>query len=613
MSNPGFEQMDLDESLLKALRAIDYLEPSPIQAAAIPIVLTGVDIIGQAQTGTGKTAAFGIPMIQNISREGRYTKGLVLCPTRELCIQVSNELKKLSAFSPHINVLAIYGGESIVPQIKTLKKGVEIVVGTPGRVQDHIDRGTLQLGDLEILALDEADEMLNMGFREDLEKILQSVPVERRTILFSATMPKAIMDITHQYQKSPQLIKVTPTNLTALNIEQFYIETDLKSRFLALEFLLTHKSPVQTIVFCNTKAKVDELSVELADRGIRNNVLHGDLTQDKRNKILTKFRNDEFKVLVATDVAARGIDVPNVEMVINYDISFDPEYYVHRIGRTGRAGKAGTAYSFLAGARDKRLLRQIENFAKSEIKKFRLPDARELAQMEMGQLKSQILHILENKQEQDYIAFAKELVPDGASTLEVLAAVLIKFIPPRKVNFSVTAPIREQVRSNDRSSRGKRSGGSDRFVPSKPKSRRFKEETGTRYDRDRKRPESGDSRPARDGKYGSESKPARDGKYGSESKPARDGKYGSESKFAKESKPARDGKYGGGSKFSTESKPARESSFGKENKFGGDSKPSGKKSAFEIFYRNEGEDAKPARKSKDTSSDFEKKPRKKSE
>ena len=344
-----FAELNLDEGLLKALVAIDYTIPSPIQAKAIPVALTGVDIIGQAQTGTGKTAAFGIPMIQNISKDGRYTKGLVLCPTRELCIQVTNELKKLAHYTKNVTVFAIYGGDPITPQIRALRAGVDIVVGTPGRVMDHIGRGTLQLDQLEMLALDEADEMLNMGFREDLEHILTSVPEERQTILFSATMPKAIMDITHIYQKNPQLIKVTPAQLTAINVEQFFIDTDMKSRLKALIFLLSQDDYSQAIVFCNTKAKVDELSNELAENQIKNDVLHGDLSQEKRNRILNKFRKGEFKVLVATDVAARGIDVPNVDLVCNYDISFDPEYYVHRVGRTGRAGKEGKAYSFVAG------------------------------------------------------------------------------------------------------------------------------------------------------------------------------------------------------------------------------------------------------------------------
>lgn len=266
--------------MLKALKAIDYTVPSPIQARAIPVALTGVDIIGQAQTGTGKTAAFGIPMIQNISKSGRYTKGLVLCPTRELCIQVTNELKKLAYFSRHVSVFAIYGGDPINPQIKALKAGVDIVVGTPGRVMDHLSRGTLLLDGLEILTLDEADEMLNMGFREDLETILQSVPEHRQTILFSATMPKAILDITHLYQKNPQLIKVTPTNLTSASVEQFYIETDMNHRLKVLTYLLNAGDYAQAIVFCNTKAKVDELSNELAENLVKNDVLHGDLGQE---------------------------------------------------------------------------------------------------------------------------------------------------------------------------------------------------------------------------------------------------------------------------------------------------------------------------------------------
>ena len=454
-----FDELNLDESLLKALKAIDYTVPSPIQARAIPVALTGVDSIGQAQTGTGRTAAFGIPMIQNISREGTFPRGLVLCPTRELCIQVTNELKKLAHYSKHVTVFAIYGGDPINPQIKALKSGVDIVVGTPGRVMDHIGRGTLILDELEILTLDEADEMLNMGFREDLESILESVPEDRQTILFSATMPKAILDITHNYQKSPQLIKVTPTNLTSANVEQYFIDTDLNNRLKILTFLLSADDYSQAIVFCNTKAKVDELTNELAENQIKNDVLHGDLGQEKRNRILNKFRKGEFKVLVATDVAARGIDVPNVDLVCNYDISFDPEYYVHRIGRTGRAGKEGKAYSFVAGSRDKRLLRQIESFAKVKIEQYRLPSAGDLAKIEVEKVKKQIESIIAAGKESIYMDLAADLIPEQTDPVQVVAALLVRIIPPGKHDWLKSLP---QPRSFDGDKKGRNSRDRDR-------------------------------------------------------------------------------------------------------------------------------------------------------
>ncbi len=453
----SFEDLNLEDSLLKALKAIDYTTPSPIQARAIPVALTGVDLIGQAQTGTGKTAAFGIPMIQNISKSGRYTKGLVLCPTRELCIQVTNELKKLAHFTKNISVFAIYGGDPINPQIKALKAGVDIVVGTPGRVMDHLSRGTLLLDGLEILTLDEADEMLNMGFREDLETILQSVPEHRQTILFSATMPKAILDITHLYQKNPQLIKVTPTNLTSASVEQFYIETDLSHRLKVLTYMLNAGDYAQAIVFCNTKAKVDELSNELAENLVKNDVLHGDLGQEKRNRILNKFRKGEFKVLVATDVAARGIDVPNVDLVCNYDVPFDPEYYVHRIGRTGRAGKEGRAYSFLAGSRDKRLLRQIESFAKVKVEQYKLPTAAEIARLELEKVKTQLTATILAGKEVVYLDLAKELMNEAEPT-NIIAALLLKIIPPGKHEWAVnTVSSREsRERRNEKQGSNKR-------------------------------------------------------------------------------------------------------------------------------------------------------------
>lgn len=489
-----FEELNLDESLLKALKAIDYTVPSPIQARAIPVALTGVDLIGQAQTGTGKTAAFGIPMIQNITKEGKFPKGLVLCPTRELCIQVTNELKKLAYYTRNVTVFAIYGGDPVNPQIKALKTGVDIVVGTPGRVMDHIDRGTLVLADLEILALDEADEMLNMGFREDLESILESVPEERQTILFSATMPKAILDITHNYQKNPQLIKVTPTNLTSANVEQYFIDTDLNNRLKILTFLLSADDYAQAIVFCNTKAKVDELTNELAENQIKNDVLHGDLSQEKRNRILNKFRKGEFKVLVATDVAARGIDVPNVDLVCNYDISFDPEYYVHRIGRTGRAGKEGKAYSFVAGSRDKRLLRQIESFAKVKIEQYRLPSPADLAKSEVDQVRKQVESTIEAGKEKVYLNLAAEMIPPHYDPVQVIAALLTRIIPPGKHDWlkSLQTP-----KDNDRGrrSRSDRDRDRDRNYSAEKNKSRDKDKFGRRSDRkkddfNRSKPES---------------------------------------------------------------------------------------------------------------------------
>lgn len=457
----SFEDLNLEDSLLKALNAIDYTTPSPIQARAIPVALTGVDLIGQAQTGTGKTAAFGIPMIQNISKSGRYTKGLVLCPTRELCIQVTNELKKLAHFTKNISVFAIYGGDPINPQIKALKAGVDIVVGTPGRVMDHLSRGTLLLDGLEILTLDEADEMLNMGFREDLETILQSVPEHRQTILFSATMPKAILDITHLYQKNPQLIKVTPTNLTSASVEQFYIETDLSHRLKVLTYMLNADDYAQAIVFCNTKAKVDELSNELAENLVKNDVLHGDLGQEKRNRILNKFRKGEFKVLVATDVAARGIDVPNVDLVCNYDVPFDPEYYVHRIGRTGRAGKEGKAYSFLAGSRDKRLLRQIESFAKVKVEQYKLPTAAEIARLELEKVKTQLTATVLAGKEVVYLDLAKELMNEGEPA-NIIAALLLKIIPPGKHEWAVNSVSSRENRERRNEKQGSNKRKQDR-------------------------------------------------------------------------------------------------------------------------------------------------------
>ena len=349
METIRFDELNLSAPLLKGIVEMGFEQASPIQAKAIPAVLEGGDIIGQAQTGTGKTAAFGIPLLESIDPKSKHLQAVVLCPTRELAIQVAEEIRKLSKFLHGIKVLPIYGGQDITKQIRSLKAGTQVVIGTPGRVMDHMRRKTVKFSEVKMIVLDEADEMLNMGFREDIETILKEMPEDRQTVLFSATMPKPIMDIARTYQKDATIIKVVKKELTVPKIEQYYYECKPKNKEEVLSRLLDMYDPKLSLVFCNTKKMVDELVTSLKGRGYFAEGLHGDLKQQQRDRVMNGFRNGKTEILVATDVAARGIDVDDVEAVFNYDVPQDDEFYVHRIGRTGRAGRKGRAFTFVVG------------------------------------------------------------------------------------------------------------------------------------------------------------------------------------------------------------------------------------------------------------------------
>lgn len=371
----SFQELGISVEILKGLGAMGFEKPSPIQAQGIPPVLEGRDVIGQAQTGTGKTAAFGIPVLERIDTSINAIQALILCPTRELAVQVSEELKKISQFLSQVKIEAIYGGDSIERQIRSLRRGVHIVVGTPGRVMDHMERRTLELDHVRMMVLDEADEMLDMGFREDIENILTEMPEDRQTILFSATMSKPILAITRKFLVDPVLIKVVKNELTNQNIEQVYFEVKPQAKVEVMTRLIDMHDIKSLLVFCNTKRKVDEIVEELQLRGYAAEGLHGDLRQQQRNNVMSKFKAGVTTILVATDVAARGIDVSGLDAVINYDIPLDEEYYVHRIGRTGRAGMSGKAFSLVA--RDEKYrLRGIETYAKAKIEKGVIPLSR---------------------------------------------------------------------------------------------------------------------------------------------------------------------------------------------------------------------------------------------
>ncbi len=370
-----FEDLAISKEIIKALDDMGFKSPSPIQAESIPVLLEGKDVIGQAQTGTGKTAAFGIPLVNKIDTSIRGVQGLILCPTRELAVQVSEEIKKISRHVKGLKVLAIYGGESIERQIRGLENGVQIVVGTPGRVIDHIERRTLSLSNVQTIILDEADEMLNMGFVDDIKDILEKIPETRQSVFFSATMPSAILDLTRKFMNDPVIVKITRKEISNPNIKQTYYETRSDLKVEAMCRLIDFHNLKLMLAFCNTKKKVDELVEELIERGYSAEGMHGDMRQGQRNIVMQKFRSGLVNILVATDVAARGIDVDSVEAVFNYDLPQDQEYYVHRIGRTGRAGKNGLSFSFVT-RRDSGMLRDIERYIKSPIEKDTLPDVK---------------------------------------------------------------------------------------------------------------------------------------------------------------------------------------------------------------------------------------------
>ncbi|MBE6878011.1 MAG: DEAD/DEAH box helicase [Ruminococcaceae bacterium] len=365
---------EVSNAVKRALDDMGFDSLTEIQQKAIPLILEGKDVIGKSQTGSGKTIAFGVPAISAIDKDinKKYTQVLVLVPTRELAIQACSEIRKLMKYTHDIKTVAVYGGQMLSKQIPLMRQGSQIVVGTPGRVMDHIDRKTLKLQNLKMIVLDEADEMLNMGFREDIEKILKSTPDERQTVLFSATMPKEILDIVNNYQKDPVLIEVARKQMTVETIKQFSVECPKGKKVDALCHIMDRENIKLGIVFCNTKKMVDMLVPMLEEKGIFARGLHGDMRQRDRDKVMKEFRKGGVQLLVATDVAARGIDVNNVDAVFNYDIPTQTEYYVHRIGRTGRAGRAGESYTFIVDKRQLMQMGDIIRAVKAEIQPYEI-------------------------------------------------------------------------------------------------------------------------------------------------------------------------------------------------------------------------------------------------
>lgn len=415
-----FEDFHLSKETLRSISEVGFEEPTPIQVSSIPLILAGSDIVGQAQTGTGKTAAFGIPIVET-TQKGRKPFAIILEPTRELAVQVAQEINMIGKYK-HTNVLPVYGGKSIEAQIKALKRGVDVVVGTPGRVIDHINRKTISLSDIKIVVLDEADEMLDMGFIDDIETILKTTPSERQTLLFSATMPQPIMDIAKRYMKHPEKIRINPKDIVVQKIRQVFYEVREEDKINALSRLLDVEDPGLAIIFCHTKREVDQVSMKLQQMGYNASALHGDFTQAQRDDVMKKFKGGMLDILVATDVAARGLDIKDVTHVINYNIPQNPDSYVHRIGRTGRAGKSGIAIT-LVTPREYRYLRLIEKTAKTVIDKKRLPSKQEVIKAKEKNIVRDISEIIKDYEFSNYLTLVREL-SENYSPEDIAAAAI---------------------------------------------------------------------------------------------------------------------------------------------------------------------------------------------
>lgn len=423
MEHLKFEEMNISNEICRAVLDMGFEEATPIQSQAIPIILEGKDIIGQSQTGTGKTAAFGIPCLERIDPEDRRLQALILCPTRELAIQVSEEFRKLLKYKDNIRVLPIYGGQPIDRQITALKKGAQVVIGTPGRVMDHMRRRTIKAETVQMMILDEADEMLDMGFREDIETILVKIPEDHQKLLFSATLSPEILDITKRFQRDPEFIKIVRKELTVPSIEQYYFDVKEKTKLDALTRIIDVYDPSLAMVFCNTKKRVDDLVEMLQGRGYFAEGLHGDLKQPQRDKVMQKFRNGTIEILVATDVAARGIDVDDIDVVFNYDVPQDEEYYVHRIGRTGRAGKAGKAFTFCVG-KEIYKLRDIMRYTKTKIVQQKLPTLSDVEEMKTNIFLEKIKGIIDEGHLTKYIHLVDRLMEEDYTSIDIAAALL---------------------------------------------------------------------------------------------------------------------------------------------------------------------------------------------
>ncbi len=454
-----FAKLKLSEPTLKAIEEMEFVYATEIQSKTIPLLLHGKDIIGQAGTGTGKTAAFAIPIIEKIDADNNNIQALVLCPTRELVVQVTEQFTKLMKYHKDLSVVAIYGGQNISTQLKALKQGVQIVVGTPGRIMDHMRRGSLKLQNLQFLTLDEADQMLDMGFREDIETILQDTPKTRQTVMFSATMSRDILKLTQKYQNKPEHINVVSDKEQSVQINQVYFEINNKSKVEALKRVLALYDVKSALIFCNTKAMVDDLSTMLRSKKYNAAGLHGDMDQRKRDSVMNGFRKEQIQLLIATDVAARGIDVNNIEAVFNFDLPRDGQDYVHRIGRTGRAGKAGLAFSFVVG-KEVDQLRRIAKFNNLKVESAKVPTIEDLEASRLKLFTSSLQDDhLGARLQKKYLKYIEEWKEEGQSVEEITATLLKKLMDQEVGDFDSTVEFSpEKYSSQRREGKGKSNG-----------------------------------------------------------------------------------------------------------------------------------------------------------
>ncbi len=454
MTSKLFSELGLSAEVLQAVKKLGFEQASPIQAEAIPVLLAGKDVVGQSMTGSGKTAAFGIPAVEKVDPAKREVQVLILCPTRELAVQVSEEIHKLALFKRGIHALPIYGGQSYERQFFGLKQGAQIVIGTPGRVMDHMRRGTLRLETVKMAILDEADVMLNMGFREDIELILQSVPAERQTVFFSATMPKPIRDLIEKYSHEPQSVKIEQKAMTVPTVEQVYYEVDRRHKMELLTRLIDLHDFKLGIVFCNTKRMVDDLVDHLEAAGYQADRLHGDMSQNMRDRVMNKFRQSGLEFLVATDVAARGIDVDDVEVVFNYDLPYDVEDYLHRIGRTGRVGRSGMAIS-LVPYRELFQIRNIERFTNARIQRGKVPTVDEVAEARENVFLDKLRIQLTTGEYTNYEHLLERLLQEGFSSTNIASALI------HQLQAGEAAKSAPQTGESERPLREERPGRSD--------------------------------------------------------------------------------------------------------------------------------------------------------
>ncbi|MGZ5568593.1 MAG: DEAD/DEAH box helicase, partial [Limisphaerales bacterium] len=481
-----FSELGLSPNILKAIEKLGFEQASPIQAESIPVLMSGRDVVGQSQTGSGKTVAFAAPAIEKVDVAVRAVQILILCPTRELAVQVSEEVHKLAFFTRGIHALPIYGGQSYDRQISGLRQGAQIVIGTPGRVMDHMRRGTLRLDKVKMVILDEVDIMLNMGFRDDMETILKETPKERQTVLFSATIPRAIQDLISKYTRDPQSVRIERKELTVPTVEQVYYEVDRRFKIELLTRLIDIYDLKLGIIFCNTKRMVDDLVDHLNAQGYSADRLHGDMNQQQRDRVMMKFRKSGLEFLVATDIAARGIDVDDVQVVFNYDLPYDVEDYLHRIGRTGRAGKSGRAISFVGG-RELFQIQNIERFTKVRIHRSQVPTAQAVEEARANVFIEELRNILKSGEFKKQDHLVERLLEEGFTSTDIASA-LIHQLQSGGAAPAKPAPQPEEQRPRYDDSRGRRDDGP----------RGFSDRREERFDRRDERPMRRDDRPRYD-------------------------------------------------------------------------------------------------------------------